>query len=119
MRRKRVTYRPSKSQAAFGGVVGLIFVLIGAVVVIPTFGPFGILWTLVAIGITIFNFYQAFGKGYIGPEIRIEDEGGTEPTPPAGGEAAARLQQLQSLLDQGLITEEEYESKRQEILREL
>lgn len=119
MRRKRVTYRPSKSQAVFGGVVGVIFILIGVAVVIPSFGPFGVIWTLIAVGITIFNFYQAFGKGYIGPEIRIEDEEGTD-TPPAGsGTAATRLQQLQSLYDQGLITGEEYEAKRQEILRDL
>ena len=69
-------------------------------------------------GITIFNFYQAFGKRYIGPEISIEEEdpaGGV----PAENPSAARLRQLQSLYDQGLVTEEEYEAKRQEILREL
>ncbi len=42
-RKQRVTYRPSKSSGVFGGVVGVIFVLIGVFVVIPTFGPFGIL----------------------------------------------------------------------------
>ena len=35
MRRRRVTYRPSKSQAVFGGVVGIIFVCIGLFLVIP------------------------------------------------------------------------------------
>ena len=118
MRRKRVTYRPSKSQSIFGGVVGLVFVGIGAAVAIPAFGFFGIFWTLVALGITIFNFYQAFGKGYVGPEIHIEDEDGTE-NASATSPTAVRLQQLQSLYDQGLITDEEYEAKRQEILREL
>lgn len=58
MRRRRVTYRPSKSQAVFGGVVGIIFVCIGLFLVIPTFGLFGILWTLIAAGITGMNFYQ-------------------------------------------------------------
>lgn len=118
-RRKRITYRPSKGQSIFGGVVGVIFVLIGLVVVIPTFGPFGILWTLIAVGITGVNLYQGFGKGYIGPEIRVEDE---EDPPDAGEDtpsAEERLRQLRGLYDQRLITQEEYEVKREEILREL
>ena len=118
MRRKRVTYRPNKAQATFGGVVGVIFVVIGAAVVIPTFGPFGIFWTLIALGMTIFNFYQAFGKKYVGPEISIEDED-APPEAPAGTDAASRLRQLQSLHDQGFVTDEEFEAKRQEILRDL
>lgn len=118
-RRRRITYRPSKGQSIFGGVVGVIFVILGLVVVIPTFGPFGILWTLIAVGITGVNLYQGFGKGYIGPEIRVEEDG-EEPAP--GEEplsAEERLRQLRSLYDQRLITQEEYESKREEILKEL
>ena len=41
--KKRVTYRPSKAQGAFGVVWGGVFILIGLFVVIPVFGPFGIL----------------------------------------------------------------------------
>ena len=48
MRRRRVTYRPSKVRGAFGVAVGAIFVVIGLVMVIPVFGLFGVLWTLVA-----------------------------------------------------------------------
>ncbi len=117
MRRKRVTYRPSKSEAAFGGVAGVIFVLIGLFVVIPTFGAFGILWTLLAVGITGMNLYQAFGKGYAGPEIHIEEEGAGGPPPER--DAQERLRELQALYDQRLITREEYEAKRKEILEEL
>lgn len=119
-RRRRVTYRPSKQQSIFGGVVGIVFVLIGLFVAIPYFGPFGILWTLVAAGITGMNFYQAFGKGYVGPEIEIEEEGGETAPPPPGGESAEeRLKKLQDLYDQRLITSGEYEEKRKEILKEL
>ena len=118
MSRKRITYRPNKASAALGGVVGGIFVLIGLFVVIPTFGPFGILWTLVAVGITGVNLYQGFGKGYVGPEIHIEEEG-APPSAPATGSVEDRMKQLRSLYDQRLITQEEYEQKRQEILNEL
>ena len=55
---------------------------------------------------------MAFGKNYVGPEITVEDEG-------ADSNAAARLRQLEDLRRQGLITGEEYEKKRQEILRQL
>jgi len=116
MARKRVTYRPSKTSGIFGSIVGGIFVLIGIAVVIPTFGPFGILWTLIAVGITGINAYSAFGKGYVGPEINIEDE---SPGSSAAGGTELRLRELQGLYDRGLITQEEYEAKRQEILKEL
>ena len=111
MRRRRVTYRPSKSQAVFGGVVGIIFVCIGLFLVIPTFGLFGILWTLIAAGM---NFYQAFGRGYVGPEIHIEDENGEK-----SGGLEERLRQLQTLYEQGLITQEEYDQKRRAIMEDL
>ncbi len=116
MARKRVTCRPGKTNGIFECIVGGIFVLIGVLMVIPTFGAFGILWTLLAAGSTACNAYRAFGKGYAGPEISIEDDtsgGGT------GGGTGSRLRELQNLYDRGLITREEYEAKRQEILREL
>ena len=96
---RRVTYRPSKVSGAFGLIFGCVFVLIGIFVVIPSAGAFGILWTLLAVCITGYNAYVAFGKKYIGPE--------------------ERLRKLRELYDQRLITEEEYEAKRREILGEL
>ena len=115
--RRRVTYRPSKAQSILGGVVGAIFVLLGLVMVIPMAGPFGLLWTAVAAAIAATNFYHAFGKGYIGPDIEISDEGESPTT--AAESPEDRLKKLQSLYDQRLITPKEYEEKRKEILREL
>ena len=124
MARKRVTYRPSKSGSAFGGIVGIIFVCIGLFVVIPASSMaggfamiFGILWTAIAAGITVMNFYQAFGKKYVGPEIHIEEE--ARPAASAGPDAKKRLEQLEELKKAGLVTEEEYHKKRAEILGEL
>ena len=128
MARKRVTYRPSKTGSAVAGGVGVVFVLIGLFVVIPSlsmaggFGAiFGILWTVIAGIIAGTNFYQAFGKGYLGPEIHIEEE--TEhaqnSTGPEGSGTQARLTELRALYDQHLITQEEYDQKRREILEEL
>lgn len=133
MRRRRVTYRPSKAQGAFGMVWGGVFVLIGLFVVIPTFGPFGILWTLAAIAITAMNGYQAFGKTYKGPEITIEEDNAQMPDvqpsspdpeihdhiPSTALDAKQRLEQLESLKQAGLITDGEYREKREEILKHL
>lgn len=125
-RRRRVTYRPSKGESVFAGVVGVIFVLIGLFVVIPTFGPFGILWTLLAAGGTGLSLYRAFGSKYIGPEISIEDEeagGRTEGAAPSSAaaqpSAEERLKQLEDLREKRLITANEFEEKRKEILKEL
>ena len=115
MARKRVTYRPNKAGGVFGVVWGGFFVLIGLFVVIPSFGGFGLIWTLGALAITVMNGYQAFGKKYVGPEIYIEDDGAA----PSAGSIEARLQELRNLYDRSLITEEEYEAKKQEILSEL
>lgn len=131
MKRRRVTYRPSKAQGAFGVVVGVVFVLIGLFMVIPVFGPFGILWTLMAVGITAMNAYQVFGKGYAGPQITIEED--EEPrqapsspvsqthdhVPSTALDAKGRLEQLKELKEAGLLTQEEYDKKRQEILKGL
>lgn len=97
----------------------LVFVVIGLVVVIPSAGAFGILWTLMAVGITGYNAYCAFGKGYVGPEIHIEEDG-EDRAPSSGGDSVQqRLQELRNLYDRSLITEEEYEEKRREILKDL
>ena len=129
-RRYRVTHRPSKAGGAMGAVFGGIFVLIGLFVVIPTFGGFGILWTLFAAAITGFNLYAAFGKNkngsyneYMGQQVDIEQDTGAGFAPqeesPGVPNIEERLQQLQRLYDTGLITSEEYDRKREEILREL
>ena len=117
-RRQKVTYRPGKAAGIFGLIFGGIFVVIGIVVAIPNFGPFGILWTLMALAITAFNGYQAFGKGYQGPEIYIDEDGEPTQAPPAG-DTQQRLEQLRTLYDQRLITQEEYDEKRKQILEEL
>ena len=117
MARRRVTYRPSKASGIFGIIWGGLFVVIGLVVVIPSFGAFGILWTLAALAITGMNAYHAFGKGNVGPEIHIEEDHVENSAAP--GSAEERLTELRKLYDQRLITEEEYEAKRQEILKQL
>ncbi len=119
--RRRMRYRPSKASCIFSGIVGIIFTGIGVFAVIPTFGAFGILWTLIALGMTIYQFAMAAGKVSMG-SWSIEEEGtGTESGEDGADHKSAqdRLTELQNLYDRRLISQEEYEKKRQEILEEL
>ena len=110
-------YQPSKSQSMFSGAVGVVFCLIGLFVVVPTFGPFGLLWTAIAVFITVRSFAMAKGKADMGSYV-IEDESDL-PGTKNGQTAEERLTELQNLYDRRLISTEEYEAKRKEILEEL
>ncbi len=93
---------------------------IGIFVVIPTFGWFGVIWTLFAGIITAVNGVNAFSnQGVASHEIIIDDEGGEPSVLSPGRDSAERLQTLRDLYDRRLITEEEYEKRRTEILNEL
>ena len=116
MRRRSYRYRPNKVQSAVGIAAGGLFILLGLFFVIPTFGFFGIIWTLFAVGITASNAYAAFsGKGYGSLEMEEQDGPGESSS---GLDFEEKLQKLQRLSEQRLITREEYEQKRAEILAE-
>jgi len=129
--KKRIYYRPNKASGIIGGVIGGIFVLIGIFFAIPVFGAFGIAWTLIAALIAGVSLYQAFGKKSDGsaplsPEIIIEDVPvpGADPAKPDrsavdSGDVEARLIKLQDLYDRRVISREEYDEKRRDILGEL
>ena len=114
--RRNIKVKPGKAQSIMGFVVGLVFVGIGLFVVIPVFGPFGIFWTLIAVAITVTNGINAFGKkGVASHEIVVEDGRSEEER----SSAEQRLEEARNLYDRGLITKEEYEAKRAEILKDL
>ena len=128
MSRKRVRVKPGKAQSTVSFVVGLAFVLVGLVMVVPTFGPFGLLWTGVAVAITVINGLNAFGKKGV-PTMEIYSEEEDEAPSPAREDhdhisstaltTKERLEQLQTLKEAGLLTDEEYRNKREEILKGL
>ena len=123
MRGKKVQVRPGKTNSTFGFAAGIVFVLIGLTFAIPVFGLFGVFWTAVAVLITIQNYLNAFTeKGVPTHEVTIEtaEDAGSQAVWDAGNQPAedieAKLKQLNSLLDQDLITYEEYQKKREELL---
>lgn len=137
---RKIHVRPGKGQSKFGFAVGIIFCLIGLVVVVPTFGLFGLLWTAVAGYITYVNYRNGFTDKQIDSHvIEIDENGedvtvtshtgfggrtymveGTERTQKHDQESVEeRLKALTNLYVQSLITREEYEQKKKDILDEL
>jgi hypothetical protein len=114
---KTVRIKPSRSASAFGVVVGLIGTGLGIVWVIPIFGTFGVFWTLMAGAMTAYSAFNAFSaRGMAAQEIDIED---SDDSRIVHDDAAERLERLKGLRMNGLITEEEYQQKRSEIINKL
>ena len=118
MAKKKIKVKPGKTQSKLGFVVGILFVILGCVVVIPTFGFFGIIWTAIACMIAFTNFKNGFSdEGVVSHEIIIED--GIETSRILDeADIEAKLVKLNSLYEQRLITKEEYDEKRKELLKE-
>ena len=134
---KKVRIKPGKTQSMMGVIAGILFCLIGVFAVIPSAGLFGVFWTLMALVITVTNGINAFtDKGVASHEIVIDDDKhdvnkeGSAGTDIASNTDAAgmeefkenmelRFQAAEDLYKKGVITREEYEAKRREILKDL
>jgi hypothetical protein len=107
----RLGVKPGKAASVVGMVVGSLFVLLGIAVIVPTFGSFGLLWTAVAGVIALFYAYNFFSnRGVSAYEISVE-------SPENVANLDASLRKLAKLKDDGLLTNEEYEQKRAEVMR--
>ena len=134
---KRIHVRPGKGQSKAGFVVGIIFCLIGVFIAIPIFGIFGVLWTAAAGYITFVHYRNKQIDSHV-IEIDEDGEDATVTThtgfqrhlyktegnfhrtdKPESESVEERLKKLTSLYMQSLITREEYEQKKKEILDEL
>ena len=134
---KEVRIKPGKTQSMMGVIAGILFCLIGVFAVIPSAGLFGVFWTLMALVITVTNGINAFtDKGVASHEIVIDDDKhdvnkeGSAGTDIASNTDAAGMEELkenmelrfqaaEDLYKKGVITREEYEAKRREILKDL
>lgn len=111
-------------------IVSIFFVILGVTVVIPAAGLFGIVWTLVAVCFVVIAITQMVRKNGLAHRVGYDVEtdldrsivGAMEEIvqeDSSSDSAQERLTQLRELYDQRLITKEEYDAKRQEILKEL
>ena len=110
---KRVRVVPTKAQSMVGSIGGVIFCFIGLFIVIPTFGVFGIFWTLIAVVITGVNVISLFSeKGIATSQIIIDDHGESK----SDDNINQKLIKLNELYEQRLITKEEFDKKKSEYL---
>ena len=138
---KKIHVRPSKTQSKIGFIAGILFCLIGVFVAIPIFGLFGIVWTIFAGLIAYSHYRNGFTDKPIDTKVIEIDEAGEDVavTTHTGlgrhsysidgiidrvdevekESAEERLKQLTNLYVQSLITREEYEQKKKEILDDL
>lgn len=107
--KKKYSIQPSKGSALIGMITGGIFCFIGLFLVIPIFGIFGVVWTIFAVIITFSNGYTYFkDKNIMGQDIIVYDE--------YESSSEHRLNEIKKLYDEGLITKDEYDKKRNEII---
>lgn len=112
---KRLSVKQSKSISLIGMTAGGIFVLIGITTIIPLGGMFGVVWTLVAMLIMGGHAYSFFSKkGISSWEIDIEDQDKKD----NNIDFEAKLRSLIKLKEDGLISEEEFLSKRKDIINQ-
>ena len=112
-------------------IVSIFFVIIGVTFVIPNAGLFGVVWTLIAVCFVVIGIYSMVRKNGLAHRVGYDVEtdldqsivGVMEDVVESSDQPAAsvedRLTRLRSLYEQRLITQEEYDAKRQEILDQL
>lgn len=118
--RRNIHYKPSKSASILSGVIACAMGVFG-LFTIPSIGAmigFKVIWCLMTFGMGIYNFLLAAGvvKYNGGYEITDETDDGAKERK---SDAEVRLEELQTLYDRRLITEEEYQEKRRDILDRL
>lgn len=117
--RRNIHFRPSRGQSILSGLLACAMGAFG-LFTIPNAGAFlafKALWCLMTFGMAIYSFLLAAGKvRYGGFEITDETDGDKKSAP---SDEEARLTKLRELYDRGLITEEEYQEKKKDILDRL
>ena len=140
-KRGRITMQYQPTGAARGmqrmigvihALVGSVFVIISITTIIPNAGLFGLIFLVVGGFFAVNGIRMAVSKNGMARRVAYDMEQDLEESivgmmeePPLAGESPekgsveSRLLELRSLYDQRLITDEEYELERQEILRDL
>jgi hypothetical protein len=115
--------KPGSGPSLVGMIVGVLFVILGLTVFIPLTNAagfpasiFAIIWTVIAATITLYYGMNLFRRGGA-PIYDIDIE-----TKPAGATSEAdfdqKLRKLTRLKEDGLISTEEYLTKRAELMHQ-
>lgn len=140
-KRGRITMQYQPTGAARGmqrmigvihALVGSVFVILSITTIIPNAGLFGLIFLVAGGFFAVNGIRMAVSKNGMAQRVAYDVEQDLEESivgmmeePPVAGESPekgsveSRLLELRSLYEQKLITDKEYELKRQEILRDL
>lgn len=139
-KRGRITVQSQPTGAARGmqrmmgvvhAVMGFVFVVISITTIIPNAGLFGVIFLVAGLFFCINGIRLAVSKNDVAHRVGYEVETDldksivglmedvVETSEDSSVSVEERLTQLRSLYEQRLITQEEYDTKRQEILKEL
>lgn len=105
--------KPTKEASLLGLIVSFFFLIIGFAV-LPVFGLFGVIWLIFVILILVYYAFNAFSEeGLALEEIRFEQTGRRDEI----DDLEEKLRKLARLREEGLLNEEEYQRKREEVIR--
>jgi hypothetical protein len=110
--------RPSKGVSAIGVAVGIFMLVIGLTTVGTAGGAFMIFWIFAVLAITGFYAYNLISeRGAAFTVIDVDTRQAQPPSPPRSTQE--RLSELDLLRQQGMVTDQEYQEKRRQILGDL
>jgi hypothetical protein len=113
----KFSYRPSRALSAFAGVVALAMVGLGIQAFrTQTSHAFVLVWICVAVGIAVFHLVNVFSRR--GVSVGVIERVASE-VDKTNASTDARLVELETLRTKRLVSEQEYASKRREILADL
>lgn len=116
---RRIRVKPGKGESMAGFLGGLVFIGIGIFIAIPNFGIFGVFWTLIAVVITGVNGYNVFSdKGVASWEANIDEDIIETHREKESLDFDEKIRKLHKLREEGLISEEDFQIKKKEILNE-
>jgi hypothetical protein len=116
---RRTRVKPGKASSVLGIMMGIAFILLGIFFVLPTsssagFGFFGIIWLVMAAAMVITSAINLFSEqGTAIYEIETNVSAQT-----AANDFDTRLRKLAQLHKDGLLSDAEYEQKRNEVMSE-
>jgi hypothetical protein len=137
LKNKRLTVRPSPTSSIITLVMSILFLIFGIVFMGSVLGEadeargpmsiFLVIWIAACLGMAIYSLINlsSFGKSRPNPTalevLEVEDRKAPdikEDSAKARPDFGTRLRELEALRKDGLLTEEEYQRKRREILDE-
>ncbi|MEE6449995.1 SHOCT domain-containing protein [Gottfriedia acidiceleris] len=111
---RKIRVKPSKGQSFLGLLIGIIFIVLGFTIVIPKAGLFGLLWTGIALMITIINGYNFFSdRGISSYEVNVGKYRTREKE-----DFEVKLHILNKLKNDGVITDSEFQKQKEKFFNQ-